>query len=274
MSRVLRCTRRARSRSKNSPISTSRCGGRSASVDGCRIPSRNLVKIDPKSIGVGQYQHDVDQRLLKRKLEETVESCVNHVGVDVNTASRELLRYVAGVNTSIARNVVRYRDEHGAFTTREQLRQVPKFGPKTFEQAAGFLRIRGGENPLDNSAVHPESYPIAVRILDDLGIRLKEATNSHDKLQRVSLKRYATESVGEPTLRDIIAELRRPGRDPRAEFTYATFKEGIKEIQDLAPAMEVEGVVTNVANFGAFVDLGVHQDGLIHVSQLADRVCG
>ena len=234
-------------------------------------PLAELVKIDPKSIGVGQYQHDVDQRLLKRKLEETVESCVNHVGVDVNTASRELLRYVAGVNSSIAKNVVKYRDEHGAFKNREQLRQVPKFGPKTYEQAAGFLRIRGGDNPFDNSAVHPESYPIAERILDDLGIRLEEAANSPDKLQRVDLRRYATESVGEPTLRDILAELRKPGRDPRAEFRYATFKEGIKDIQDLAPGMELEGVVTNVANFGAFVDLGIHQDGLVHVSQLADR---
>ncbi len=234
-------------------------------------PLAELVKIDPKSIGVGQYQHDVDQRLLRKKLEETVESCVNHVGVDINTASKELLSYVAGVNTAIAKNLVKYRDEHGAFKSREQLREVPKFGPKTYEQAAGFLRIRGGENPLDNSAVHPESYQIAERILNDLGLSLKEATTSAEKLRSLDLKRYATESVGEPTLRDIVAELQRPGRDPRAEFKYATFKEGIKGIQDLAPAMELEGVVTNVANFGAFVDIGVHQDGLVHVSQLADR---
>jgi protein Tex len=234
-------------------------------------PLAELVKIDPKSIGVGQYQHDVDQRLLKKKLEETVESCVNHVGVDVNTASKELLSYVAGVNSAIAKNVVKYRDEHGAFKNRDQLREVPKFGPKTYEQAAGFLRIRGGQNPLDNSAVHPESYPIAEKVLNDLGIRLDEAANSVEKLKRLDLKRYVTGSVGEPTLRDIIAELQKPGRDPRAEFKYATFKEGIKEIQDLSPGMELEGVVTNVANFGAFVDLGVHQDGLIHISQLADH---
>jgi protein Tex len=234
-------------------------------------PLAELVKIDPKSIGVGQYQHDVDQRLLKKKLEETVESCVNHVGVDVNTASKELLSYVAGVNTAIAKNVVKYRDEHGAFRSRDQLRQVPKFGPKTYEQAAGFLRIRGGENPLDNSAVHPESYPIAGKILNDLGIRLEEAASSSEKLKHIDLKRYTTESVGEPTLRDIVAELQKPGRDPRAEFKYATFKEGIKEIRDLAPGMELEGVITNVANFGAFVDIGVHQDGLIHISQLANR---
>lgn len=234
-------------------------------------PLAELVKIDPKSIGVGQYQHDVDQRLLKKKLEETVESCVNHVGVDVNTASKELLSYVAGVNAAIAKNVVKYRDEHGAFRNRDQLREVPKLGPKAFEQAAGFLRIRGGENPLDNSAVHPESYPIAQQILHDLGIRLEEAAISPEKLKRLDLRRYTTERVGEPTLRDIVAELQKPGRDPRAEFKYATFKEGIKEIQDLIPGMELEGVVTNVANFGAFVDIGVHQDGLVHVSQLADR---
>jgi protein Tex len=234
-------------------------------------PLAELVKIDPKSIGVGQYQHDVDQRLLKKKLEETVESCVNFVGVDVNTASKELLSYVAGVNNSIAKNIVKYRDDHGAFRNREQLREVPKFGPKTYEQAAGFLRIRGGDNPLDNSAVHPESYSIAERILNDLGVGLGEVASSAEKLRRVDLKRYVTESVGEPTLRDILAELQKPGRDPREEFSYATFKEGIKEIQDLAPGMELEGVVTNVANFGAFVDIGVHQDGLVHVSQLADR---
>jgi uncharacterized protein len=234
-------------------------------------PLAELVKIDPKSIGVGQYQHDVDQRLLKKKLEETIESCVNHVGVDVNTASKELLSYIAGVNASIAKNVVKYRDEHGAFWNREQLREVPKFGPKTYEQAAGFLRIRGGDNPLDNSAVHPESYPIAERILNDLGIRLEEAAGSGERLARLDFKRYATDTVGEPTLRDIVAELQKPGRDPRAEFRYATFKEGIKEIRDLVPGMELEGVVTNVANFGAFVDIGVHQDGLVHVSQLADR---
>jgi uncharacterized protein len=234
-------------------------------------PLAELVKIDPKSIGVGQYQHDVDQRLLKKKLEETVESCVNYVGVDVNTASQELLRYVAGVNSSIAKNIVAYRNENGPFASRGDLHNVPKFGPKTFEQAAGFLRIRGGTNPLDNSAVHPESYPIVERMVQDLGVRLSELTTAAGCLRSIDLKRYATETVGEPTLRDLVAELEKPGRDPRAQFTTASFREGINEIQDLAPGMTLEGVVTNVANFGAFVDIGVHQDGLVHVSQLADR---
>jgi protein Tex len=234
-------------------------------------PLAELVKIDPKSIGVGQYQHDVDQRLLKKRLDETVESCVNFVGVDVNTASRELLKYVAGVNTTLAKSIVTYRDEHGPYKSREALRQVPKFGPKTFEQAAGFLRIRGGENPLDNSAVHPESYPIAERILADLGGRVEDLARDPEKLTKVKPAQYVTATAGEPTVRDIINELKKPGRDPRAEFHYATFKEGVNEIRDLAPGMELEGVVTNVTNFGAFVDIGVHQDGLVHVSQIADR---
>ncbi|HEX9005741.1 MAG TPA: helix-hairpin-helix domain-containing protein, partial [Bacteroidota bacterium] len=234
-------------------------------------PLAELVKIEPKSIGVGQYQHDVDQRLLKKKLEETVESCVNYVGVDVNTASSELLSYVAGVNTGIARNIIVYRDEHGPFRSRNDLQKVPKFGPKTFEQAAGFLRVRNGENPLDNSAVHPESYPIARLILADLGISMEEVPKHAGKLQSIDLRKYISPTVGEPTLRDIVNELQKPGRDPREEFRYASFKEGVKEITDLAPGMELEGVVTNVANFGAFVDIGVHQDGLVHVSQLANR---
>ncbi len=234
-------------------------------------PLAELVKIEPKSIGVGQYQHDVDQRLLKKKLEETVESCVNYVGVDVNTASAELLSYVAGVNSGIARSVVAYRNDHGPFHSRNELQQVPKLGPKTFEQAAGFLRVRNGDNPLDNSAVHPESYPIAERILADLGIGLGEVARNIQKLQTIDLHRYVSGAVGEPTLRDIVNELQKPGRDPREEFRYAKFKEGVREIKDLAPGMELEGVVTNVANFGAFVDIGVHQDGLVHVSQLANR---
>jgi len=234
-------------------------------------PLAELVKIDPKSIGVGQYQHDVDQRLLKKKLEETVESCVNHVGVDVNTASKELLGYVAGLTQAVAKNVVTHRNEHGAFRSRGDLMRVAKFGPKTFEQSAGFLRIRGGANPLDNTAVHPERYGLVERIAADLGVQTAEITRVPDRLRAVDLTRYVTDGVGEPTLRDIVTELEKPGRDPRAEFRYATFSEAVTEIKDLRPGMVLEGVVTNVANFGAFVDVGVHQDGLVHISQLADR---
>jgi uncharacterized protein len=234
-------------------------------------PLAELVKIDPKSIGVGQYQHDVDQKLLKEKLEDTVESCVNYVGVDLNLASKELLSFVAGLSSSVAKNVIAYRNEHGAFANRRQLTEVPKFGPKTFEQAAGFLRIRGGENPLDNTAVHPESYFIVERMAQDLEVPLDSVTENPAKFGAIDLKKYVTDTVGEPTLRDILSELEKPGRDPRAEFRYATFKEEVKEIKDLLVGMELEGIVTNVANFGAFVDIGVHQDGLVHVSQLADR---
>ncbi len=233
-------------------------------------PLAELVKLDPKSIGVGQYQHDVDQRLLKKKLEETVESCVNYVGVDLNMASKELLGYVAGITSTVAKNIVTHRNEHGAFRSRKDLLKVPKFGPKTFEQAAGFLRIRNGANPLDNTAVHPESYGVVEAIAGDLQIGADQVTHVPERLKTIDLKRYVTETVGEPTLRDILAELEKPGRDPRAEFRYATFKEGIKEIKDLRQGMELEGVVTNVANFGAFVDIGVHQDGLVHISQLSD----
>lgn len=234
-------------------------------------PLAELVKIDPKSIGIGQYQHDVDQKLLKQKLDETVESCVNYVGVDLNLASRELLSFVAGISSSLARNVVAFRNEKGAFRNRRELLQIPKFGPKTFEQAAGFLRIRDGENPLDNTAVHPESYFVVEKMARDLSIPLDRITAAAEKFGSINLKDYVTETIGEPTLRDIISELEKPGRDPRSEFRYATFKEEIKEITDLAAGMELEGIVTNVANFGAFVDIGVHQDGLVHISQLADR---
>jgi uncharacterized protein len=234
-------------------------------------PLAELVKIDPKSIGVGQYQHDVDQKLLKQKLDDTVESCVNYVGVDLNLASKELLSFVAGVAPSVARNIVAFRNEHGAFKNRKELLEIPKFGPKAFEQSAGFLRIRDGENPLDNTAVHPESYFIVEKMAQDMEIPLGEIAKASDKFGAVDPKKYITESIGEPTLRDILAELKKPGRDPRAEFRYATFKEEVKEIKDLIPGMELEGVVTNVANFGAFVDIGVHQDGLVHISQLADR---
>jgi uncharacterized protein len=238
-------------------------------------PLAELVKIDPKSIGVGQYQHDVDQKLLKKKLDETVESCVNYVGVDLNLASKELLTFVSGITPTIANNIVAYRNENGAFQDRRQLLKVAKLGPKAFEQSAGFLRIREGKNPLDNTAVHPESYKVVEAIAKDLGIEVEAIARSESastaNLKKVDLKKYVTDTIGEPTLRDILAELEKPGRDPRAEFVYATFQEGIKEISDLTEGMELEGVVTNVANFGAFVDIGVHQDGLVHISQLADR---
>ncbi|MDZ8223638.1 Tex family protein [Nostoc sp. ChiVER01] len=234
-------------------------------------PLAELVKIDPKSIGVGQYQHDVDQKLLKKKLDETVESCVNYVGVDLNMASKELLTSVSGITATVANNIVAYRNQNGAFKNRRQLLKVPKLGPKAFEQAAGFLRIRGGDNPLDNTAVHPESYSVVEAIASDLNVPLNQVTEIAEKLKKTNLKKYVTDTIGEPTLRDILSELEKPGRDPRAEFKYATFKEGIKEIRDLKVGMELEGMITNVANFGAFVDIGVHQDGLVHISQLADR---
>jgi uncharacterized protein len=234
-------------------------------------PLAELVKIDPKSIGVGQYQHDVDQKLLKKKLDETVESCVNYVGVDLNTASKELLTFVSGITPTIANNIIAYRNQNGAFKNRRQLLKVAKLGPKAFEQAAGFLRIRGGENPLDNTAVHPESYSLVQSIAADLGVSLNQVTQVAENLKKANIKKYVTETIGEPTLRDILSELEKPGRDPRAEFKYATFKEGIKEIKDLTVGMELEGIITNVANFGAFVDIGVHQDGLVHISQLADK---
>lgn len=234
-------------------------------------PLAELVKIDPKSIGVGQYQHDVDQKLLKKKLDETVESCVNYVGVDLNTASKELLTFVSGITPTVANNIIAYRNQNGAFKNRKQLLKVAKLGPKAFEQAAGFLRIRDGENPLDNTAVHPESYPVVEAIAKDLQVPLKQVTQIAENLKKTNLKKYVTDTIGEPTLRDILNELEKPGRDPRAEFKYATFKEGIKEISDLKEGMELEGIITNVANFGAFVDIGVHQDGLVHISQLADR---
>ncbi|WP_373543382.1 Tex family protein [Chamaesiphon sp.] len=234
-------------------------------------PLAELVKIDPKSIGVGQYQHDVDQKLLRKKLDDTVESCVNFVGVDLNTASKELLTFVSGLTPTIANNIIAYRNEHGAFKNRKQLLKVAKLGPKAYEQAAGFLRIRDGENPLDNTAVHPERYSILAAIAKDVSIPLTEPTKLGSQLKQVDLKKYITDSIGEPTLRDIIGELEKPGRDPRAEFKYATFKAGIQEITDLVVGMELEGTVTNVAAFGAFVDIGVHQDGLVHISQLSDN---
>lgn len=234
-------------------------------------PLAELVKIDPKSIGVGQYQHDVDQKLLKKKLEETVESCVNFVGVDLNTASKELLTFVSGLSATVANNIITYRNQNGAFRDRRHLLKVPKLGAKAFEQAAGFLRIRGGDHPLDNTAVHPESYKVVEAIARDLNVPLSEISQAADKLKTVNLKQYVTSAIGEPTLRDILRELEKAGRDPRAEFKYATFSDAIQKISDLEVGMEIEGIITNVANFGAFVDIGVHQDGLIHISQLADR---
>ncbi len=233
-------------------------------------PLAELVKIDPKSIGVGQYQHDVDQKLLKKQLSATVESCVNYVGVDLNTASKELLTSVSGITATIANNIVAYRNEHGAFVDRKTLLKVPKLGPKAYEQAAGFLRIRAGQNPLDNTAVHPEQYGLVASIAKAANLPLTATAQIAEQLKH-NLKSYITEAIGEPTLRDIITELEKPGRDPRAEFSYATFQADVKEMSDLHIGMELEGVVTNVANFGAFVDIGVHQDGLVHVSQLADR---
>lgn len=234
-------------------------------------PLAELVKLDPKSIGVGQYQHDVDQKLLKQKLEETVESCVNYVGVDLNTASKELLTFVSGITGAIANNIITYRNQNGAFKNRKQILKVAKLGPKAFEQAAGFLRIRTGDNPLDNTAVHPESYGVVKTISADLELPLSQIVEIPGHLRPGDLKTYVTDTIGEPTLKDIMAELEKPGRDPRAEFKYATFKEGITELTDLKPEMELEGIVTNVTNFGAFVDVGVHQDGLVHISQMADQ---
>lgn len=233
-------------------------------------PLAELVKIDPKSIGVGQYQHDVDQKLIKKRLDETVESCVNYVGVDLNTASKELLTYVSGLNTSIASNIIEYRNKNGAFKSRRELMKVAKLGDKAFELSAGFLRIKNGANPLDNTAVHPESYKIVEQFASDLQVPVAEITKTNEKLKTLNLKKYVTETIGEPTLKDILSELEKPGRDPREEFKYASFNEGIKEIKDLRIGMELEGVVTNITNFGAFVDIGVHQDGLVHISEIAN----
>jgi uncharacterized protein len=234
-------------------------------------PLAELVKVDPKSIGVGQYQHDVDQRRLKQSLEATVESCVNRVGVDLNTASWALMRYVAGISERVAQKVVAHRDEKGRFKLRAELLEVAGFGPKTFEQAAGFLRIRGGENPLDMTAVHPESYPVVERIAASLGLSVKELIGKPDLIEKVKLEGFQTETVGMYTLGDIREELRKPGRDPREQFVAPHWREDVREISDLTPGMTLEGVVTNVTRFGAFVDIGVHQDGLVHVSQLANR---
>jgi protein Tex len=234
-------------------------------------PLAELVKVDPKSIGVGQYQHDVDQRRLKQSLEATVESCVNRVGVDLNTASWALLRYVAGINERTAIKIVEYRNEHGRFPSRVSLMAVPGFGPKTFEQSAGFLRIRGGENPLDMTAVHPESYVVVEKIAQSLGTTVPELIANPALVEKVKIEGFATETVGMYTLGDIREELRKPGRDPRDKFVAPKWRDDVKELTDLKPGMTLEGVVTNVTRFGAFVDIGVHQDGLVHISELSHR---
>ena len=234
-------------------------------------PLAELVKIDPKSIGVGQYQHDVSQPNLKKRLDEVVESCVNRVGVEVNTASVPLLSYVAGIGPSLAANIVKARDARGGFRSRTDLGDVPRLGAKAFEQAAGFLRVRGGKHPLDASAVHPERYALVERIASDLRVPLAELIGNETELRRVKPDTYVSESVGLPTLHDILMELRKPGRDPRDAFEAPAFRPDITEPKHLTEGMELEGVVTNIVAFGAFVDVGVHQDGLVHVSQLADR---
>ncbi|MGB1011389.1 MAG: Tex family protein [Thiolinea sp.] len=234
-------------------------------------PLAELVKIDPKSIGVGQYQHDVSQAQLARNLDAVVEDCVNSVGVEVNTASSALLRRVAGLNQTIADNIVTFRNENGRFNNRKQLLKVPRLGAKGYEQAAGFLRLRGGENPLDASAVHPESYGIVRRIAEQTGVDVPGLIGNSERLKVLNPRDFTDEQFGLPTVTDIIAELDKPGRDPRPTFKTASFKEGVEKISDLKPDMELEGVVTNVTNFGAFVDIGVHQDGLVHISMLANR---
>jgi len=230
-----------------------------------------LVKIDPKSIGVGQYQHDVDQRLLKNSLDDVVVSCVNAVGVEVNTASKELLTYVSGLGPVLAKNIVDYRAENGPFVSRNALKKVPRFGAKAFEQAAGFLRVNQSVNPLDKSAVHPESYHIVDAMARDLGVKVDDLMKNDSLRQQIDVNRYKTDTVGLPTLKDILAELAKPGRDPRKEIEFFEFDPLVNSIEHLRPGMKLPGIVTNITAFGAFVDVGVHQDGLVHVSQMANR---
>ena len=234
-------------------------------------PLAELVKIDPKSIGVGQYQHDVDQGKLKRSLDQTVMSCVNTVGVNLNTASQHLLMYVSGLGPALAKNIVDYRREHGAFTSRAQLKKVPRLGPSAYEQCAGFLRIPGAKNPLDNSAVHPESYGLVEQMAADMGCTVGALVGNKERLKEIDIKRYAREDVGLLTLADIVKELEKPGLDPREQIEVFEFDPNVHSIEDLSEGMVLPGIVTNITNFGAFVDVGVHQDGLVHISQLADR---
>ncbi|MEK7233477.1 MAG: Tex family protein [Elusimicrobiota bacterium] len=233
-------------------------------------PLAELVKIDPKSIGVGQYQHDVDQFGLKRSLDDTVVSCVNSVGVEVNSASKELLSYVSGLGPALAKNIVEYRNENGAFSSRDALKKVPRLGPKAFEQSAGFLRIRDGRNPLDASAVHPERYAVVEKMAKDLGTTVKDLITNASLRAKIDIKQYATVEAGEFTLRDILSELAKPGRDPRQGFETFAFG-AVSKLEDVKPGMKLPGIVTNVAAFGAFVDIGVHQDGLVHVSEVSDK---
>ncbi|HWQ69375.1 MAG TPA: helix-hairpin-helix domain-containing protein, partial [Patescibacteria group bacterium] len=234
-------------------------------------PLAELVKIDPKSIGVGQYQHDVNQGKLAKSLGTVIEDCVNSVGVDVNTASVPLLTRISGLTPTLAGNIVSYRDQHGAFKSRKQLRLVPRLGDKTFELAAGFLRINNGDNPLDASAVHPEAYPVVERILADIRKGIREVIGDDKAVRALKPEKYTDDKFGLPTVQDILTELEKPGRDPRPEFKTVVFREGVENLGDLEPGMMLEGIVTNVANFGAFVDIGVHQDGLVHVSALANK---
>ncbi|MEO7962677.1 MAG: helix-hairpin-helix domain-containing protein, partial [Gemmatimonadaceae bacterium] len=234
-------------------------------------PLAELVKIDPKSIGVGQYQHDVNQPKLKSRLDETVQSCVNRVGVELNTASAALLSYVAGIGPSLAQSIVTLRDERGGMKSRAELKEVPRLGAKAFEQAAGFLRVRGGTHPLDASSVHPERYALVEQMAKSLGADVAALIGNEAVLSTIEISKYVSTDVGLPTLRDIIDELRKPGRDPRSAFEPPAFREDLQKPSDLSPGMVLEGVVTNIVAFGCFVDIGVHQDGLVHVSQLADR---
>ena len=234
-------------------------------------PLAELVKVDPQSIGVGQYQHDVNQRELKKRLDEVVESCVNMVGVDVNSASAPLLSHVAGLSNTLSEAIVKYREENGAYASREDLKKVKGFGPKAFEQAAGFMRIPGAENPLDDSAVHPENYALVEKMAEKVGVPVKEMVGNADAVKGIKLDEFLSDEVGRATLEDILKELQKPSRDPRKEFRYAKFDDRIKTINDLVTGSWMEGVVTNVANFGAFVDIGVHQDGLVHISEISDK---
>jgi len=234
-------------------------------------PLAELVKIDPKSIGVGQYQHDVNQTALQKSLEDTVMSCVNAVGVEVNTASKQLLTYVSGVGPVLAQNIIDYRTQKGPFTSRKELKNVTRFGEKAFEQAAGFLRIMTADDPLDRSAVHPESYYIVKEMAKKVGGTVEELIKRSELKVRLNLDEFVTDKTGLPTLKDIIDELAKPGRDPRKKFALFEFDKNVKEIGDLSPGMVLPGIITNITAFGAFVDIGVHQDGLVHVSQMADR---
>lgn len=244
-------------------------------------PLAELVKIDPKSIGVGQYQHDVDQKRLKKSLDEVVESCVNYVGVNLNTASASLLSYVSGLNNTLAKNVVAYRNENGAFKKRKELIKVPRFGPKSFEQSAGFLRIKDGIDPLDQSAVHPENYKTVQKMAEDCNLSVTELIRNNSALDNLDISRYKSDNVGHLTLLDIITELKKPGRDPRTSYVGAQLNDDVQTIQNLEVGMSLEGTVTNMTKFGAFVDLGVHHDGLVHISEMSNHfikdpgeVCG